>query len=254
MNAVVDTIHLQDCIQGMRRIPDRSCDMILCDLPYGTTKNKWDVVIPFDALWNAYLRVIKDHGAIVLFCDGLFMVDLIHSNRALWRYNLIWDKQRGVDFLNANFKPMKCHESIAVFYKKKPVYHKQYWHSKPYKKTLNGALSDNYGKRNHAISESEDGRRNPLTILSFPKDAHGEHPTQKPLALLEWLIATYTDEGGIVLDSCMGVGSTCVAAVNTHRHYIGFEINPTYFDIACKRLDEAERIGDTCKRLSSSGC
>ena len=158
----------------------------------------------------------------------------------MWRYNLVWDKQRGCDFLNANVKPLKSHEDIAVFYRKKPTYNKQVWFSNPYKRTKNGSLSSNYGNRNEAWSESVNGERNPLSILSFPRDGDRVHPTQKPVALLEYLIKTYTNEGDLVLDSCMGSGSTCVAAVNTNRHYIGFELNKDYFDVACERLDLAK--------------
>lgn len=236
----LDVITNVDCLDGMRTLPNNSIDLILCDLPYGTTKNKWDVLIPLDSLWEEYKRIIKDHGAIVLFCDGVFTAKLILSNPAMWRYNLVWDKQRGCDFLNANIKPLKSHEDIAVFYRKKPTYNKQVWYSNPYKKTKNGPLSSNYGKRNEAWSESVNGERNPLSILSFPRDGDRVHPTQKPIALLEWLIKTYTNEGDLVLDSCIGSGSTCVAAVNTNRHYIGFELDEHYFNVACERLDLAE--------------
>lgn len=236
----VDYIECGDGLHLMKEIHDASVDMILCDLPYGTTRNKWDSVIDFDELWTAYKRIIKDNGAIVLFCDGMFTANLLTSNPGMWRYNLVWDKQRGCDFLNANVKPLKCHEDIAVFYKKKPVYNKIPWYSTPYKPIKNGSLSSNYGDRNEAWSESPDGARNPLTILSFARDGNRKHPTQKPIALLEYLIKTYTNRGGLVLDNCMGSGSTCIAAVNTDRHYIGFEIEPKYFDIACERLDEAE--------------
>lgn len=177
---------------------------------------------------------------VALFCDGLFTAQLLQSNPKNWRYNLIWDKQRGCDFLNANVKPLKCHEDIAIFYRKKPTYNKQVWYSTPYKRTKNGSLSDNYGDRKEAWSESKDGARNPLTILSFGRDSSRLHPTQKPVALLEYLIKTYTNEGDVVLDFTMGSGSTCVAAVNTNRHYIGFELDEKYFDIACRRLDEVE--------------
>lgn len=238
-----DYIEQGDCLELMKQIPDKSIDMILCDLPYGTTRNKWDVIIPFDDLWKEYTRIIKDHGAIILFCDGMFTAKLIFSNPVMWRYNLIWDKQRGCDFLNANVKPLKCHEDIAVFYKKKPTYNKQPWYSTPYKMIKNGSLSSNYGNRKTAWTESKDGARNPLTILSFARDSERLHPTQKPLALLEYLIKTYTNEGDVVLDSCIGSGSTCVAAIKTKRHYIGFELDENYFDIACQRLDEIE--GDT---------
>lgn len=235
-----DYVEQGDCLELMKDIPDGSIDMILCDLPYGTTKNKWDTVIPFEPLWNQYSRIIKNNGAIVLFCDGLFTAKLLFSNSSMWRYNLVWNKQKGCDFLNANVKPMKSHEDVAVFYKHKPTYNKQVWYSKPYKLTKNGSLSNNYGDRKTAWSESVDGARNPLTILSFPRDSNRFHPTQKPVALLEYLIRTYTNEGETVLDSCMGSGSTCVACVNTNRHYIGFELEPKYFEIACQRLDEVE--------------
>lgn len=128
-------------------VPDCSVDMILCDLPYGTTRNKWDIVIPFDDLWREYKRVIKPNGAIVLFADGMFTAQLMMSNPKMWRYNLVWDKQRGCDFLNANVKPLKSHEDICVFYQKKPTYNKQYWYSAPYKRTMNSTLSSNYGDR-----------------------------------------------------------------------------------------------------------
>ena len=232
-------LHFGDCLNVMQTIPDESIDMILCDLPYGTTHNKWDIVIPLDKLWEQYTRIIKEHGCIALFCDGLFMANLMLSNTKLWRYNLIWDKQRGSDFLNANVKPLKSHEEIAIFYKKKPIYNKQLWYSSPYKKTKNGRLSDNYGNRGVAYTESLDGARNPLSILSFPRDGERHHPTQKPVALLEWLIKTYTNEGDIVLDNCMGSGSTGVACMNTNRYFIGIENNLEYDDIALRRISEA---------------
>lgn len=211
--------------------------MILCDLPYGSTRNKWDSIIPFPKLWEHYLRIIKDNGCIALFCDGLFMADLMLSNIKMWRYNLVWDKQRGCDFLNANVKPLKSHEEIAIFYKKKPVYNKQSWYSKPYKKTKNGGLSSNYGERGVAYTESLDGARNPLSILSYPRDSSRYHPTQKPVALCEYLIKTYTNEEDIVLDNCMGSGSVGVACLNTGRKFVGIELDDKYFDIAKKRIE-----------------
>lgn len=227
-----------DCLELMKEIPDKSIDMILCDLPYGTTHNKWDNIISLDALWRGYERVIKDNGAIVLFGDGMFTANLMLSNPKMWRYNLIWDKQRGCDFLNANVKPLKSHEDICVFYKRKPTYNKQYWYSKPYKLIKNGSLSDNYGDRKTAYTESKDGKRNPLSILSFPRDSKKLHPTQKPVALLEYLIKTYTNEGETVLDNCMGSGSTGVACINTNRNFIGYELDEKYFEIAKERLND----------------
>lgn len=227
-----------DCLSVISSIPDKSIDMILCDLPYGTTRNKWDIVIPFEDLWGGYSRVIKDNGCIALFCDGLFMADLMKSNMKMWRYNLIWDKQRGSDFLNANVKPLKSHEEIAIFYKKKPTYNKQVWYSTPYKRTKNGSLSNNYGDRGAAYTESLNGARNPLSILSYARDGKRLHPTQKPIKLLEWLIRTYTNENDTVLDNCMGSGTTGVACKNLHRNFIGMEIDENYFNIAKQRIGE----------------
>lgn len=228
----------------MSNLPDKSIDLILCDLPYGSTRNKWDLIIPFNELWTHYERIIKDNGAIILFCDGMFTAKLLLSNPKLWRYNLVWNKQRGCDFLNANVKPLKSHEDIAVFYKKKPTYNKQYWYSTPYKRTKNGSLSTNYGFRNEAWTESEDGRRNPLSVLSFSRDSDRTHPTQKPVSLLEWLIKTYTNEGDLVLDNCCGSGSTGVACMNTNRRFIGMELDEKYLQIAKERLgiDDAIQI------------
>lgn len=234
----VDMLH-GDCLVLMKDIPDKSIDMILCDLPYGTTRCKWDNIISFDSLWGEYNRIIKDNGAIILFADGIFTAKLVLSNQKIWRYNLVWDKKRGCDFLNANVKPLKSHEDICVFYKKKPTYNKQYWYSTPYSRTKNGTLSDNYGDRKEAWSESETGERNPLSILTFPRDGKRVHPTQKPVALLEYLIKTYTNEGETVLDNCMGSGSTGVAAVNTNRDFIGIELDENYFNIAQKRINQA---------------
>ena len=229
-----------DCLTGMGLIPDKSLDLILCDLPYGTTRNKWDTIIPFVDLWKQYERIVKDNGAIILFSDGLFTVQLIQSNTKLWRYNLVWDKGRGCDFLNANVKPLKCHEDIVVFYKRKPTYNKQVWYSTPYKPIRNGSLSDNYGERGEAVSVSENGERNPLTILSFGRDSKKLHPTQKPVSLLEYLIKTYTNEGETVLDNCFGSGSTLEAAVKCGRAVIGFEKETRYYETAAERLQEVK--------------
>lgn len=229
-----------DCLELMKKIPDNSVDMILCDLPYGTTRNKWDVIIPFEALWERYNHIIKKNGVIALFCDGLFMAELMQSNKKMWRYNLIWDKQRGSDFLNANVKPLKCHEEISIFYKKKPTYNKQLWYSTPYKLTKNGSLSDNYGNRKTAYTESLDGARNPLSILSYSKNGSKLHPTQKPVELCEYLIKTYTNENDVILDNCMGSGTTGVACVNTNRNFIGMELDENYFNIAKDRIEKAK--------------
>ena len=230
----LNKIYNEDCLNGMKKIPDGSVDMILCDLPYGMTQNQWDCYIPLDKLWEQYNRIIKDNGAIVLFSQMPFTVDLVASNYKDFRYEWIWEKLSASGHLNANSMPMKKHENILVFYKKLPTYNPQFTEGKPYVATYS-THSSNYGKQKDNITTINDGKRYPVDIIKFNND-RCLHPTQKHVALLEYLIKTYTNEGEIVLDNCMGSGSTCVACVNTNRHYIGFELDPQYYDIACKRL------------------
>jgi site-specific DNA-methyltransferase (adenine-specific) len=226
----------------MKDIPDKSIDLILCDLPYGRTHNRWDTVIPFDKLWEHYNRIIKDNGAILLFCDGLFMCDLMNSNRKMWRYNLVWNKVLPSGFLNANRQPLRQHEEICVFYKKQPIYHPQKHKGKPNhskgKPKVN--QNNNYNKMEFVDNSEELGdMKHPTSIVSFskPHPSIMVHPTQKPIELLEWLIKSYTDENMIVLDNCMGSGSTGIACVNTNRQFIGIELNEEYFNIAKERLE-----------------
>lgn len=225
----------------MKEIPDKSVDMILCDLPYGTTtKNKWDTVIPFDKLWGCYIRIIKDNGAICLFGQPPFSSRLIMSNLKMFRYEWIWNKPLPQGFLNANRMPMRATENISVFYKKLPIYHPQMRGGTPYHKGIRKAnCTTNYGNFGETIANNEDGRRYPTNILNFSNGNHKNifHPTQKPVALLEYLIKTYTDEGNVVLDNCMGSGSTGVACVNTNRNFIGMEIDDGYFSIAKERIE-----------------
>ena len=248
-----DYIECGDCLELMKEIPDKSVDMILCDLPYGVLNKKnpnakWDCVIPFVDLWQEYERVIKDNGAIVLFASGMFTADLMQSNRKLWKYNLVWKKgNRPTGFLNAKRQPLKINEDICVFYKKQPTYNPQFTVGE--KCHSRGGTGNGKGKqkRNGCYGEFKStpvimtNLKYPLSIIDVPKEhPQNYHPTQKPVALLEYLIRTYTNEGEIVLDNCMGSGSTCVACVNTNRHYIGFEKEPKYYDIACKRLNEVK--------------
>ena len=221
-----------DCLEVMKKIEDKSIDLILCDLPYGVTKNKWDVVIPFDMLWKQYNRVIKDNGAVVLFGSQPFTTLMICSNMKYFRYSLVWEKNKFSDFLNAKRKPMKTNEDICLFYKKQPTYNIQYWYSTPYKRWNTQKAVDkqsNYGQHRENVSES-DGKRLPTTVLKFNRVERPSHPTQKPVELLEWLIKSYTNEGDLVLDNCMGVGSTGIAAVRTNRNFIGIELDKTYYD------------------------
>ena len=222
----------------MKQVSDKSIDMILCDLPYGTTKNKWDSVIPLNKLWKQYERIIKDNGAIVLFSQMPFSAELVHSNLKLFKYEWIWQKDNGTGFLNAKKMPLKIHENILVFYKKLPLYNPQMRTGfKPYK-CKQGRHSTNYGAYEQGHITESNGERYPIDIIEFKKDS-GLHPTQKPVALLEYLIKTYTNEGETVLDNCMGSGSTGVACVNTNRNFIGYELDEKYFEIAEKRINEA---------------
>ena len=237
-----------DCLELMSDIPDGSIDMILCDLPYGTTQNKWDNKLPLDALWAHYERIIKTNGAIVLFSQMPFAAELVSSNPKLFRYEWIWQKSQGTGFLNANRMPLKAHENLLVFYKRLPVYHPQKTPGKPYARTINDKSTDSYGKFLSWATVNEDGSRYPVDVIAF-QTCNGSkdrpvHPTQKPVPLLEYLIRTYTDEGDTVLDNCMGVGSTGVACVNTARHFIGMELVEDYFQIARRRIDDCLKGGE----------
>lgn len=225
-----------DCLELMKDIPDKSVDLILCDLPYGTTKCKWDTVIPFDKLWEQYNRIIKDNGAIVLFGNEPFSSQLRLSNLKNYKYDWVWDKKRGSNFATVKIRPFNSFENIMVFYKKQPTYNPQMWKSTPYtcKQGYVGEAKQTGLYRDDVITVNN-GDRYPLTILSFSKET-GLHPTQKPVALLEYLIKTYTNEGDTVLDNCMGSGSTGVACKNTNREFIGMELDEKYFKIACERL------------------
>lgn len=235
---IINLIH-GDCLEEMQYIQDKSIDMILCDLPYGSTQCKWDVVIPFDKLWQQYNRIVKDNGAVVLFCTEPFGSKLRLSNLKDYKYDWIWDKVKGTGFLNAKRQPMRNHELISVFYKKQCTYNPQktYGHKKKKSYRSKNLLTDVYGKwNNDNLYESTE--RYPRSIQVFSTDTQNSslHPTQKPVALLEYLIKTYTNEGETVLDNCMGSGSTGVACVNTNRNFIGIELDDKYFDIAKQRI------------------
>ena len=228
-----------DCLEEMKKIPNKSIDMILCDLPYGTTKCKWDVVIPFDELWGQYNRIIKDNGAITLFGSQPFTSKLICSNIDNYKYDWIWDKKKAPNFRGVKYQPLIPYEIISVFNTTK--YNPQMTEGKMRKK---GGHPSKYEEQ--AISKGTKPKINnlyyPKAILEFSKANNKEsglHPTQKPIALLEYLIKTYTNEGEIVLDNCMGSGSTGVACVNTNRDFIGIELEEKYFNIAKERIETA---------------
>lgn len=226
-----------DCLEVMKGIEDKSVDMILCDLPYGTTQNKWDSIIPLEELWEHYNRVIKDNGAIVLTAQTPFDKVLGCSNLKMLKYEWIWQKTEATGFLNAKKMPLKNHENILVFYKKLPTYNPQMTKGKPYSYKKEGISSENYGNSKGTEQIVNDGERYPLTVQVFKKDK-GLHPTQKPVALFEYLIKTYTNEGDTVLDNCIGSGTTAVACINTKRNFIGIELEERYYNIANKRIEE----------------
>lgn len=231
----LNKIYNEDCLEGMKRIPDKSVDMVLCDLPYGTTRNKWDSIIPLEPLWEQYERVIKDNGAIVLTAQTPFDKVLGVSNLKHLKYEWIWQKTEATGFLNAKKMPLKNHENILVFYKKQPTYNPQFTVGKPYSYKKDSISSDNYGDSKGTDLIVNDGSRHPLTIQTFKKDK-GLHPTQKPVALFEYLIRTYTNENETILDNCMGSGTTAIACINTNRNFIGFELDETYFNLANERI------------------
>lgn len=231
-----NVIYNEECIEGMKKIPDKSVDMILCDLPYGTTQNKWDSIIPLEPLWKEYERIIKDNGAIVLTAQTPFDKVLGASNLSMLKYEWIWEKNKATGHLNAKKMPMKAHENILVFYKKAPTYNPQglIKKEKPTIRRRRKGNGTNYGKSDKdAIQEFENY---PRDMLYFEMDKNTFHPTQKPVALFEYLIKTYTNEGEIVLDNCMGSGTTAIACINTNRQYIGFETNEEYYEKSIERI------------------
>ncbi len=247
-----------DCLELMKQIPGKSIDMVLCDLPYGTTQCEWDKVIPFEPLWEQYNRIIKDNGTIVLFSSQPFATDLINSQRRLFRYEIIWEKTQCTGFYNAHCMPLKAHENILIFYKKLPTYNPQKWISQnaqighrrtnsDYKKTAGKA----FGKVSERSAESweyiDDGSRFPRSVVKFSNQNGAlfgntqnavKHPTSKPIELLEYLIQTYSNEGDLILDNAMGAGSTGVAAIMLKRDFIGMEIDSHFFKIAKDRIFE----------------
>jgi len=231
-----------DCLELMKDIPDKSIHMILCDLPYGTTKCKWDTIIPLEPLWKQYERVIKDNGVIVLMASQPFTTKLISSNIKMFKYNLVWEKPQGVDPFMAKKRPLNNIEDILIFYKRQPTYNPQYEKGKPYKITRD--KKPRYYEITGTIMKEtttvNDGYRLPKRVIRC-KQERGLHPTQKPVALLEYLIKTYTNEGETVLDNTMGSGSTGIACVNTNRNFIGIELGKDksgYFEVAENRIKQ----------------
>lgn len=236
----LNKVHEADCLALMAKLPDKSIDLILCDLPYGTTQNPWDSIIPLDQLWATYQRIIKDNGAIVLTAQGLFTAQLILSNAKLFKYKITWIKSKATNFLNAKKQPLRKHEDICVFYKKQPVYNPQMQAGEPYNKGIRkDQLTGSYGVFGPILVASE-GLRYPNDVVYF-KTAESEgpvfHPTQKPVELGRYLIRTYSRPGDIVLDNASGSGSFLVAAKLENRKFIGIELNQETVLHRHKRVD-----------------
>ena len=235
-----------DCLELMKSIQDKSVDMILCDLPYGTTKCKWDIVIPFDRLWEQYNRIVKENGAIILFGTEPFSSELRLSNKSDYKYDIYWVKEKPTNFMQVKKRVGKLTENICVFYKKQCTYNPQMVKHNG-KKVTNKPSERNAKFKSVVASDSQTlsikpyedtGYRYPCDILNINREKLGStvHPTQKPVDLLEWLVKTYTNEGEVILDNCMGSGSTGVACVNTNRNFIGIELDKDYFNIAKQRI------------------
>jgi len=236
---------LAECIEEMKKIKKESIDMILCDLPYGTTQCSWDSIIPFKDLWEQYERIIKLNGAIVLTASQPFTSNLVMSNPKLFRYSLVWEKSKSTGYLNSKKMPMRAHEDILVFYKKLPTYNPQMVQGTPYDKGTAHRPTQVYRKQKGEIHvKNEDGLRFPRSVQYF-KTAESEgkvyHPTQKPIAMFEWLIKTYSNENDIILDNCIGAGTTAIAAIRTNRKYIGIEINEEYYKISLERIESESK-------------
>ena len=249
----LNKIYLEDCIEGMKKIPEGSVDMICVDPPFGSTDCEWDIRIPIDEMFKGFLRVCKENAAIVIFSQLPFSVDLINAQRKLYRYEWIWAKNIACGFLNAKKMPLRAHENILVFYRRLPTYNPQFWEGEKVKKkkkpTRTSSVYHKHGA-DKAYYSSPDGSRYPLDVLHVKtagteQTEHGYfkphlHPTQKPLPLVEYLIKTYTNEGETVLDTCMGSGTTAIAAINTNRNFIGFETEQKFVDIANQRIEEVK--------------
>ena len=245
-----DHIYLEDCLEGMKRMEARSVDAVIADLPYGVLNRqneaaRWDNRIPLEPLWKQYKRITKPDSPIILFAQGMFTAELVLSQPKLWKYNMVWHKDRVSGHLNANRMPLRQHEDILVFYKNLPVYHPQMKPSSPEqrnhgRKVLSDCTNRCYGNMKLTPVRVMD-EKYPTSVIYAPKEFKKGtfyHPTQKPVSLVEYLIRTYTDEGDLVLDNCIGSGTTAVAAIRCGRHYIGFETDKGYYDIALRRTEE----------------
>ncbi|MBW0432305.1 site-specific DNA-methyltransferase [Leptospira yasudae] len=239
-----------DCFNIFPQIPDKSVNLVLCDLPYGTTDCSWDKILPFKELWEQYNRMIVENGAVILTASQPFTTALINSNPKYFRYELIWYKTKASGFLHANKMPNKSHENILIFYKKLPVYNPQKYQIDPKFQRKGKSSKKNYSKlfnvrgpKSETYQYLDLGQRHPDSVLCFPSESgKGIHPTQKPTALMNFLISSYSNVGDTILDNCMGSGTTGVACIQTDRNFIGFEKEEEYFELAQRRIEIAKKV------------
>ena len=240
IDQIVNSIFEGDCIEIMKQFPDNCIDMILCDLPYGTTQNKWDSIIPLDELWHEYKRIIKENGAIVLTSQGLFTAQLMLSNPKQFKYKWVWEKSKPTNFLNAKKQPLRKYEDVCVFYKKQPVYNPQMVQGEPYDKGFRkNQLSGSYGDF-QPVHVHSDGKRYPTDVIYFKTaESEGEviHPTQKPVELGRYFVRTYTNPGALVLDNTFGSGSFLLSALLEGRNFVGIEKNKDVHLFKEKEID-----------------
>ena len=231
-------LHLGDCLDILPTLPDDSIDMVMVDLPYGTTACKWDSIIPLDFLWEQYNRICKKNAAMLFTSAQPFTTTLASSNINNFRYEWIWEKPQGTNPMNAKVMPLKSHENILVFYRSKPTYNPQMWYSTPYSgfSSDTSKIGEVYGNQQSKHRDNPEGSRYPKTVLKF-KQEKGLHPTQKPVGLMEYLIKTYTNEGDTILDNTMGSGTTGVACVNCNRSFVGIEMDKKYYQISKERVN-----------------
>jgi site-specific DNA-methyltransferase (adenine-specific) len=249
---MVNKVFHGDCLEVMKSIPDGSVDMILCDLPYGTTACKWDVIIPFDNLWKQYERIIKSNGAIVLTASQPFTSTLINSNIKNYKYNWVWVKNTGSGIAQAKYSPMRYNEDVCVFYKSLPTYNAQLIERTEGSKKRCKTPITNGGNGEHiqlvkTVTQYDSNFKNPSNVIYFNTDPNSKgklHPTQKPVSLMEYFVRTYTNEGEIVLDNTAGSGTTAIACINTNRNYILIEKEQKYFDVINERIDKHNKRYD----------
>lgn len=234
----LDRIYRLDCMEGMCLLPDRSIDLILSDPPYGITENLWDSPVDLELLWVEYKRVIRPGGAVLLTAQCPFDKRLGMSNRSWLRYEWVWEKSRATGFLHARHSPLRAHENVLVFYEHTPTYNPQLTEGRPYRTSRGNAVIRHLGRKVAAAVTDNPGYRYPRTVLHVPSVGQPIHPTQKPVALFEYLIRTYTNPGDLVMDTFIGSGTTAIACLNSNRHFIGFEREPQFFRAAIRRIEE----------------